>query len=200
MRQLLRSGRNLWRHRTFRWLATICVAALAGIAGGRTVIGSLGSLSVVEGESMAPTYATGARIYTVPVTTPLRRGDIVLVDDGHKEYALKRIVGLPGETVQLWRGYVFVNRRLLRETYLPRFTYTFADERTGTSRFQLESGQYWVLGDNRNCSVDSRRYGPVDLDHIKTRVPQPALASGAYLEAYTLPAEGKRTIQPLSQL
>ncbi len=199
MRWLGRLIQQSRQRRLCRGLLAVVCAALAGIAAGHTVIASvLGSVSVVEGLSMAPTFRPGIRVYTAPITTPLERGDIVLIDDGRQDYAMKRIVGMPGETVHLWRGYVFINRKMLREPYLSKHTYTFPDEMAGTFVFELGEEQYFVLGDNRECSSDSRAYGPVDRKHIKSRVPSPDSASRARFTAYTLPAAGKRTIQPLA--
>ncbi len=186
-----------WRKAPWRWFLAVLFAGLLGIAAGRTVLASLGSIAVVEGTSMAPNYLPEARLYTLPITSPLKRGDVVLVNDGTGEYALKRVIGLPGETVHLWRGYVFINRRLLYEPYLQRRTWTFPDELTEISRFALESGEYFVLGDNRLCSVDSRRYGPVREEGIRSRVPLPEGFVRPYTRAYTLPVEGKRTIRPV---
>jgi signal peptidase I len=197
MRQFCCVGLGLWQRAPVRWATTVAFAAIVGIAAGRTVLGSFGSLAVVDGESMAPTYQPGARIYIAPISSAVERGDVVLVDDGHKEYALKRIIGLPGETIQLWRGFVFINEKLLREPYLPPHTYTFPDENEETRCFVLGAEQYFLMGDNRLCSVDSRGYGPVHRTQLKSRVPTPGGASQAYTDAYTLPAKGKRTIRHL---
>jgi len=175
----------------------LVLSAFLGIAAGKTVIGSLGSVSVVDGVSMAPTYQPGARVYTAPIFTPLERGDIVLVNDGDSGYALKRIVGLPGETIHLWRGYVFINCRMLTEPYLPKYTYTFPDERGEVSIFRTGSDEYLVLGDNRTRSIDSRFYGPVKRNQIVSRVPLPEHTVRARRTDFTLPVEGKRTIRPL---
>ncbi len=197
MRQLARFGLKVWQKEPLRWLCTVVFAAFLGIAAGRTVIGSFGSVSVVDGESMVPAYQPGARVYTAPIASPLGRGDIVLVDDKNRDLALKRIVGLPGETVRFWRGYVFVNYRMLEEPYLPKHTFTFPDERTEISVFHLAQDQYLVLGDNRATSSDSRYYGPVLLRQIKSRVPLPETTVRARCVPYTLPIEGKRTIRPI---
>lgn len=181
----------------WRVTMTVILAALVGIAAGRTVLGSLGSISVVDGSSMAPTYQSGARVYTVPISTTPQRGDIVLVDDGNKEYALKRIIGLPGETVQLWRGYVFINHRMLKEPYLPKYTFTFPDEHNKRMIFRLDGDEYFVLGDNRPVSADSRIYGPVSGAHIRSHVPLPESALRASFVPFTLPVDGKRTIRML---
>jgi len=188
---------RFWRLYPFRWSLTVTFSALLGIAGGKMVLGYSGSVSVVDGLSMEPTYAPGARVYTAPIASPLRRGDVVLLDDGNKEYALKRIVGLPAETIHIWRGYVFINRRLLREPYLPKFTFTFPDDHSNRFVFVLGPEEYFVMGDNRTCSVDSRTYGPVERKTIKRRVPQPGSAPHAALASFTLPEAGKRTIRPL---
>jgi signal peptidase I len=195
MGQICRLGRMLRRAEPWRWSFTVILAALVGIAGGRIVIGSLGSIAVVDGSSMAPTYQSEARVYTVPLTTPVARGDIVLVDDGKKEYALKRVVGMPWERVQLWRGYVFINGKMLMEPYLPKYTFTFPDEHNEKMFFHLGDDEYFVLGDNRLVSADSRAYGPVAGTRIKSRVPLPESAVRAHAAPFTLPEEGKRTIR-----
>ncbi len=197
MGSMFRLGQRFWRNKPFRWLFTVCFAALLGIAAGKTVLGISGSVSVVDGASMEPAYHSGARVLTTPASFPLSRGDIVLLDDGNREYALKRIVGLPNETISLWRGYVFINKRLLREPYLPKYTYTFPDEHSGTFVFVLGPDEYFVLGDNRTCSVDSRSYGPVEARKIRSRVPLPDNAPRAFVSAHMLPAGGTRSIRPL---
>jgi signal peptidase I len=198
MRQIYRLSLKVWRKEPCRWLITVVIAAFIGIAAGHTVLGSFGSVSVVDGQSMAPTYQSGARVYTTPISTPLARGDIVLIDDGKKEYALKRVIGLPGETIALWRGYVFVNCRMLAEPYLPKYTFTFPDERRETRIFRLENEEFFVLGDNRIFSVDSRFYGPIERSRIKSRVPATPGELRPRFVPFTLPVDGKRSIRPAS--
>jgi signal peptidase I len=198
MRRIYWLSLKMWQKEPCRWLITVVLAAFIGIAAGHTVLGSFGSVSVVDGRSMAPTYESGARVYTTPISTPLARGDIVLVDDGRKEYALKRVIGLPGETVELWRGYVFVNCRMLYEPYLPKYTFTFPDERRDTFVFRLENEEYLVLGDNRTFSVDSRSYGPIERSRIKSRVPRATSEPRPRFVPYTLPVDGNRSIRPVS--
>jgi len=197
MKQIYRVSQHIWQLNPFRWFMAISLAAITGIVAGHTVIAVSGSVSVVDGSSMAPTFAPGSRVYTAPISTPLKRGDIVLVDDGNKEYALKRIIALPGERLQMWRGYVFINGRMLREPYLTKHTYTFADPLSELARFKLASTEYFVMGDNREYSVDSRRYGPLDRIKVKSRVPSFGDSMRACFSSYTLPAPGKRTIKAL---
>jgi signal peptidase I len=197
MKQIYRVSQHVWQLHAFRWFLAICLAAITGIVAGHTVIAVSGSVSVVDGSSMAPTFPPGSRVYTAPISTPLKRGDIVLVDDGNKEYALKRIIAVPSETIQMWRGYVFINRKMLREPYLTKHTYTFADPLSELARFKFAPNQYFVMGDNREYSVDSRRYGPVDRSQVKSRVPYFGESVRARFSSYTLPTPGKRTIKAL---
>src|SRR3974377_2067090 len=136
MSHLRRLGRDLEQRLPHRVLLAVLLSAVVAMAASRAFIGSV---SVVDGISMAPTFQPGARVYTVPISTPLERGEIVVIDDGKKEYAMKRIVGMPGETGEFWRGRVFINQKLLIEPYLPKHTYTYplADRRP----FCLGEGQ-----------------------------------------------------------
>jgi signal peptidase I len=170
----------------------ITFAALAGVAATRVLFGSV---AVVDGPSMTPNYPSGAHVYTAPISSPLERGDVVVLDDGHKEYAIKRLVGMPGETVHLWRGKVFINRRMLAEPYLPKHTFTCPTERQAV--FILGPEQYFVLGDNRDCSADSRSYGPVERDQLKRRIPSAEGTLRAEFRPFTLPAPGKTLIRAL---
>jgi signal peptidase I len=195
MKQLYWFGRGLWQKEPCRWCAAVVFAALMGIAAGHTVLGVSGSVAVVDGTSMVPTYQPGARVFTVPISTSLQRGDVVLVDDGKTDYALKRIIAMPGERIQFWRGYVFINRKMLREPYLAKHTYTSPDQGTEISSFKLSEDQYFVLGDNRDFSVDSRAYGPVLRKQVKSRVPLPAMTPS--FVGFTLPIPGHRAIRSL---
>ncbi len=189
---------KLWENEPFRRLVFVALSAFLGVAAGHTMIDAVsGSVSVVDGSSMTPTYQPGARVYSAPISSPLRRGDIVLLQDGGQDYALKRIVGMPGETLIIWRGYVFVNHKMLREPYLPKYTFTFPDARTDRFVFVIGPDEYFLLGDNRPCSDDSRAYGPVPRKHIKSRVPLPESALRAEFEPFTLPTVGKRGIRAL---
>jgi signal peptidase I len=124
-------------------------------------------------------------IHTTSVSGSLERGDVVVLDDRGNDYALKRIVGLPGETVHIWRGYVFINKKILIEPYLPKRVYTFPRQRTAV--FVLGEGQYFVLGDNRPSSSDSRTYGPVERKQVKKRVLMPDTAAKARFGPIKIP-------------
>jgi len=194
MAKICRIIRKLWRNRPWRLLAEAALAIVLGVGAGRVLVGSD---YVVDGKSMAPTYSSGMRLNTASISTPLERGDVVVLDDGKAEYAIKRIIGLPGETVQLWRGQVFVNRRMLAEPYLPKKVYTCPTGREcWGATFVLGEEDYFVLGDNRPYSTDSRMYGPVNRSQIKRRVPRPENFTSAHFVPYTLPSYGTTLIQP----
>jgi signal peptidase I len=179
--------KTLWRRKSCRFLAAAVCAAVVGVAAGRAALHTvLRSVAIVDGNSMAPTFDPGSFLYTAPVSGPLNRGDIVVVDDGHKDKAIKRIIALPGETVHLWRGHVFINRQLLREPYLAKNTYTHPDPKTGTCTFKLGEEQFLVMGDNRLCSQDSRAYGPVERLQIQSRIQMPSNDLKAFFAPYTL--------------
>lgn len=120
---------------------------------------------LVEGSSMEPTLHTGQRLLinrlsTLGVGEP-QRGDIVVFhswsDD--KDY-IKRVIGLPGDEVAIHDGNVFVNDLLLDEPYLDQQT-------TDTkSPVTLSPDEYYVMGDNRGNSADSRYYGPLAKEKI----------------------------------
>jgi signal peptidase I len=173
------------RHKYFPSILAI-FAAIGGLAVGRNFVGSV---SVVTGCSMAPTFEEGSRLYTKPISGSVNRGDVVVMDDGAGDDAIKRVVGLPGETVYLWRGYVFIDRKILLEPYVPKKVYTLPRQRLAV--FELGPSQYFVLGDNRPNSADSRIYGPVERKQIKKRIQLPESTARAYFGPVRLPPFGK---------
>jgi signal peptidase I len=124
------------------------------------------AIYVIQGSSMSPTLSNGdTALVNMSIWLRLEqldRGEIVLVRDGLGGFATKRIVGLPRERIRFQHGQVFVNERRLREAYLDKDAST-ESERTV---FELGPNDYFVLGDNRADSYDSRIYGPVRKEAI----------------------------------
>jgi signal peptidase I len=86
-----------------------------------------------------------------------------VIDDGQGR-AVKRLIGLPGERIRLSEGRVLVNNFVLYEPYLPASALTTPSARG--SDFDLGQEEYFVLGDNRAESLDSRDYGPIKNSSI----------------------------------
>lgn len=121
----------------------------------------------VEGTSMMPNLSDQERIFInkfVYHWEAVERGDVVVFRyprDRSKSY-IKRVIGLPGDKVQIDEGRVYVNGVLLEEAYVPA---QYADERS-YEEITVPPNSYFVLGDHRNLSNDSRDFGPVHEGYI----------------------------------
>lgn len=97
-----------------------------------------------------------------PSVDELERGDIVVAKVGRIK-VIKRVIGLPNETIQIADGKVLVNGVVLGETYCGDTN--FAGE--ASEPYLLADGEYFLMGDNRDDSEDSRAYGGVLLENIR---------------------------------
>ncbi|MCS6826899.1 MAG: signal peptidase I [Caldilinea sp.] len=128
----------------------------------------LAQATVVFGQSMEPNLHPHQRLIVDKISYrlhPPRRNDIVVIDLPHiDELLVKRIVALPGETVEIRQGVIYVNGEALAEP--------FPHDMTPFDMAPITLGplSYFVLGDNRSNSNDSRAFGPVTLDRILGRV------------------------------
>lgn len=119
--------------------------------------------------SMLPTLPDGRYLLINKWTyrlRPPRRGEIVVLRAPGKEHwsYVKRVVGLPGETVVIQAGRIRVNGRVLREPYALGKTYP------EMGPLQIPEEAYFVLGDNRSNSEDSRQFGPVPRGRILGKI------------------------------
>ena len=124
----------------------------------------------VQGTSMLPLLEDGERIIVNKVVyrfRPIERSDVVVFwypRDPSVSF-IKRVVGLPGDVVELRQGVLYVNGRRVDESYLaPRFR---DDE--SHAPIEVKKGYYYVLGDHRNSSNDSRSWGEVPQKYIYGR-------------------------------
>ncbi len=122
----------------------------------------------IPSESMVPTLEVGDRVFVnkfvYRVTEP-ERGDIVVFEsvDGGDEALIKRVVGLPGDTIAVRSGTLYVNGEPQKEPYLNRQP---LDE-SFYGPILVPPGHVFVMGDNRANSADSRVFGPVPKENIK---------------------------------
>lgn len=121
----------------------------------------------VQGTSMLPLLADGERIIVNKLSYrfhPIERGDVVVFwypKDPSVSF-IKRVVGRPGDTVETRRGQLYVNGQRVQEDYVKR---NFRDEETLAS-VVVPPGYYYVLGDHRSSSNDSRSWGDVPERYI----------------------------------
>ncbi len=148
----LRSRNALWRDVVEIVLLVVTIYTLVNLATSR---------AVVEGASMKPNFATGQLViinrFAYYFNRPAR-GDVIVLHNPRQDQEdfIKRIVGLPGETIQIKEGRVYANGTLLVEPYIEEFCTAGCD---GT--WTLDDDHYFVLGDNRNHSYDSHSFGPI---------------------------------------
>jgi signal peptidase I len=127
---------------------------------------------VVSGSSMAPTFENGDYLLIDQLTYRFRapeRGEVVVFryPSNPSAYFIKRIIGLPGERVKIGDNRIEVTPTgaagpvALKESYLPAGVVTGGD-----AEYELSDQQYFVLGDNRSFSLDSRIWGLLEKDYV----------------------------------
>jgi signal peptidase I len=137
--------------------------ALAGVF--YLVISLLTARVVVEGPSMRPTLLSGEWIVVnrlaYRVGAP-QRGDVVVFlppTNAQTDDLIKRVIGLPGEKVEIREGLVWINGAPLDEIYVSGTTYP-------DNKWELGENDLFVMGDNRPISLDSRSFGPIKLSEV----------------------------------
>lgn len=125
---------------------------------------------IVKGESMAPNFSSGDYLIVDEITyrfSEPQRGDVIVFNYPKQpsERFIKRIIGLPGETIDITNGQVQItkdgNTNILSEDYLPNDLKTYGD-----TKATLLEDEYFVMGDNRDYSFDSRAWGVVPRKNI----------------------------------
>ena len=114
---------------------------------------------MVSGPSMNPTLKGNEIMVLNKINNDYERYDIVVVHTEHGEI-IKRVIALPGETIQCNNNKIYINGRKLEKDYGMGTT-------SNINKTKLKDDEYFVLGDNRENSMDSRYYGPINIKRIK---------------------------------
>ncbi len=131
------------------------------------------SFAKVKGPSMKPTFNEGDTLILTTITNKIERGDVIIVES-HKDLEnklwIKRLVGLPGDKIKIENNKLYINSELVIENYVtfscnPDYS-SFCD----VNEFILGENEYFILGDNRNESKDSRIIGPITKEEIVGKV------------------------------
>jgi signal peptidase I len=145
------------------WLRDLVVSAAASVL----IIIFLYQPVRVEGTSMLPRLEDHDRLFInkfVYRFSAIERGDVVVFHyprDPEKSY-IKRVIGLPGDKLRIEHGQVWLNGRRLREPYVPE---AYEDSRSAAEMI-VPDECYFVMGDHRSISSDSRDFGPVERSLI----------------------------------
>jgi len=145
------------------WLRDLLISAAASVL----IITFLYQPVRVEGTSMLPRLEDCDRLFInkfVYHIAAIEHGDVVVFRyprDQEKSY-IKRVIALPGDTLRIDRGHVYVNGSLLHELYVPP---EYRDTRS-LEETVIPADSYFMMGDHRSISSDSRDFGPVDRSLI----------------------------------
>ncbi|MCR3954679.1 MAG: signal peptidase I [Gudongella sp.] len=177
----------------FSWILSLGVALLVALF----IISNIVSMTMVMEQSMEPTFSQGDRLIVNRVGyffTDPERGEVVIFDknpiekgiirnmlneiddirnslkfrltgSAEKNLLIKRVIAVGGNQVELVEGQVFVNGEKLAEPYLDTMTYS-----RGETSWNVPEGKLFVLGDNRENSLDSRVLGFIDTQQVKGKV------------------------------
>ena len=125
-------------------------------------------IAVVKGDSMMPTISKGSPCLFIRIDTAYARGDTVIFTDTDGASAVKRIVAVGGDTVDIKDGKLFVNGE--EENRITTAGVTEAYEEGISFPLTVERDKVFVLGDNRDGAVDSRVFGCIGTDVITGRI------------------------------
>jgi len=152
----------------WHWLIEISETVLPAIVIAVLINLFVAQATRVYGHSMEPTLHTNQRLVVEKVSYKLHlphRGDVVVIHlpDHSRELLIKRVIALPGETIEVKNGGVYINGERLNEPYL-------SVETNGTyGPFTVPPNHIFVMGDNRGASNDSRSFGPIPIDQVVGR-------------------------------
>lgn len=155
----LRTEKRAWR----KWVAGTSVLVAVVFLMSHVFFG----MAVVEGNSMNPSFVDGELTVYMRIPGEIRRGDVVLVGISDDRTLIKRVIALPGEELYIGDDGVYIDGIRLEETHAAGITEPEAGQENPCV---LGEGEYFVMGDNREDSLDSRHYGSIRREQIKGKV------------------------------
>ena len=117
----------------------------------------------VDGDSMKNTLKNGDILLLYKLSSINRFDIIVLDEEKDNEKIIKRVIGMPGETVAIKKGKIYINDKVIDDEYAYGETSDF-------DKVTLADNEYFILGDNRLISKDSRYFGPIKENEIKGKI------------------------------
>ncbi len=125
----------------------------------------VGRLAWVIGDSMEPNYHNRNLLFISVSTQNIKRNDVIVFKSKRgrlNEHLIKRVIGLPGETVEIKNGKVYINGDVFEGDLIN----DYIEDQGDFSEITLSNDEYYVLGDNRNNSRDSRWLGGIHLKQV----------------------------------
>lgn len=126
---------------------------------------------IVDGNSMKPNLIDNQVLILYKLNKNYHRFDIVVIDHkvrGNKEHLVKRVIGLPGEYVEYKDSKLYINKKEVKEDFIDVETDDFSLAKLGY--LEIPEGYYFVVGDNRGDSSDSRILGLIPENEIKGKI------------------------------
>lgn len=117
----------------------------------------------VDGDSMKNTLKNGDILLLYKLSSINRFDIIVLDEENDNEKIIKRVIGLPGDTVAIKKGKIYINDKVIDDEYA-------YGETSDYDKVTLGDDEYFILGDNRLISKDSRYFGPIKEKEIKGKI------------------------------
>lgn len=155
---------NIIKKELFEWIKAILIAILIAYI----IRTFLFSVYVVDGDSMLKTLSDNERVIVNEMIYNIKDpqfGDIIVFSYDNQHDFIKRVIGLPGDTIEIINNQLYINEEIVQEPYL--------DSSITTGNFgpiEIEENQLFVLGDNRGVSMDSRSFGTISQKDVVGRV------------------------------
>jgi signal peptidase I len=147
----------------FDWVKAIVIALIVAVI----IRGFFLEPTYVQGPSMLNTMKTGDKIIINKLIYWFKspaRGEVIVFHSKEDRDLIKRVIALPGDTIQVKNNHVYINGKILSEPYL-----TFSTQTSTIPPTKIAADHLFVMGDNRENSTDSRELGPISVDQILGR-------------------------------